>query len=91
MNPVDSEPMMSLDKFIEQTGLSAVTLKPAKLPAELVTKESLEIAKKYLTAAKREQPVSAVGYDLLAAKISYGVLEWRPTSSARTFSRGTCA
>jgi hypothetical protein len=25
MNPVDSEPMRSLDKFIEQTGLSAVT------------------------------------------------------------------
>jgi predicted site-specific integrase-resolvase len=26
MNPPDTEPMMSLDKFIEQTGLSAVTL-----------------------------------------------------------------
>src|SRR5207249_8344482 len=26
MNPLDSEPMMSLDKFIEQTGLSAVTV-----------------------------------------------------------------
>ena len=26
MNPLDTEPMMSLDKFIEQTGLSAVTL-----------------------------------------------------------------
>jgi predicted site-specific integrase-resolvase len=26
VNPVDSEPMMSLDKFIEQTGLSAFTL-----------------------------------------------------------------
>jgi hypothetical protein len=25
MNPLDAEPMMSLDKFIEQTGLSAVT------------------------------------------------------------------
>ena len=25
MNPLDSEPMISLDKFIEQTGLSAVT------------------------------------------------------------------
>ena len=26
MNPLDSEPIMSLDKFIEQTGLSAVTV-----------------------------------------------------------------
>jgi hypothetical protein len=26
MNPLDIQPMMSLDKFIEQTGLSAVTL-----------------------------------------------------------------
>jgi hypothetical protein len=26
MNPPDTEPMMSLDKFIEQTGLSAVTV-----------------------------------------------------------------
>ena len=26
MNSLDAEPMMSLDKFIEQTGLSAVTL-----------------------------------------------------------------
>jgi hypothetical protein len=26
MNPLDTQPMMSLDKFIEQTGLSAVTL-----------------------------------------------------------------
>ena len=26
MNPLDSEPMMSLDEFIERTGLSAVTV-----------------------------------------------------------------
>jgi hypothetical protein len=26
MNSLDAEPMMSLDKFIEQTGLSAVTV-----------------------------------------------------------------
>jgi predicted site-specific integrase-resolvase len=26
MNSLDTQPMMSLDKFIEQTGLSAVTL-----------------------------------------------------------------
>jgi hypothetical protein len=26
MNKLDAEPMMSLDKFIEQTGLSAVTV-----------------------------------------------------------------
>ena len=26
MNPLDAEPLMSLDKFVEQTGLSAVTL-----------------------------------------------------------------
>jgi predicted site-specific integrase-resolvase len=26
MNPLGSEPIMSLDKFIEQTGLSAVTV-----------------------------------------------------------------
>ncbi len=41
----------------------------------LATAGSLESAKRYLAAAEHEQPVPALNHDLLAAKISYGVLE----------------
>lgn len=58
--------------------LATVKTKPPRLPAELVTEESLEVARNHLTAAEHEQPLPALGHDLLAAKISYGVLERRP-------------
>jgi len=47
--------------------------------------EPLDSATKYLLAAEHEQPLPALGHDLLAAKISYGVLERQPKNeSART-------
>src|SRR5437762_6526496 len=58
--------------------LAVVKTKPAQVPRMLVTPGPLESAKRYLTAAEHEQPVSALNHDLLAAKISYGVLERQP-------------
>ena len=40
--------------------------------------EPLDSATKYLLAAEHEAPLTALGHDLLAAKISYGVLERQP-------------
>ncbi|PYK22728.1 MAG: hypothetical protein DME59_19315, partial [Verrucomicrobia bacterium] len=47
--------------------------------------EPLDSATKYLLAAQHEQPLPALSHDLLAAKISYGVLERQPKDeSARS-------
>src|SRR6266496_1432634 len=65
--------------------LAVVKTKPAQVPRMLVTSGPLEPAKRYLTAAEHEQPVSALNHDLLAAKISYGVVERHPKNeSARS-------
>jgi pimeloyl-ACP methyl ester carboxylesterase len=58
--------------------LAVVKTKPAQLPRTLVTEGPLESAKTYLAAAEHEQPLPALSHDLLAAKISYDVLERRP-------------
>jgi pimeloyl-ACP methyl ester carboxylesterase len=58
--------------------LATVKTKPARVPAELATEESLESAKRYLTAAEHEPPLPALGHDLIAAKIASGVQERRP-------------
>jgi pimeloyl-ACP methyl ester carboxylesterase len=58
--------------------LATVKTKPARLPTDLTIEEALEPVKKYLAAAENEQPLPALGHDLLAAKISYGVLERQP-------------
>jgi pimeloyl-ACP methyl ester carboxylesterase len=58
--------------------LATVKIKPARMPAIPASEESLERAKNFLTAAKHDQPLPALGNDLLAAKISYGVLERQP-------------
>src|SRR5437660_3480450 len=55
--------------------LAVVRTKPAQLPRTVVAEGPLESAKRYLAAAEHEQPVPALNHDLLAAKISYGVLE----------------
>ena len=55
--------------------LAVVKLKPAQLPRASVAKGPLESANRYLAAAGHEQPLLALGHDLLAAKISYEVLE----------------
>src|SRR5437762_8005880 len=65
--------------------LAVVKTKPAQLPGTLVAEGPLESAKRYLAAAEHEQPVPALNHDLLAAKISYGVLERQPKDeSARS-------
>jgi pimeloyl-ACP methyl ester carboxylesterase len=65
--------------------LATVKTKPARLTTGLRVEEPLDSATKYLVAAEHEQPLAALGHDLLAAKISYGVLERYPKNeSARS-------
>ncbi len=65
--------------------LATVKTEPARFPTGLRAEEPLESATKYLRAAEREQPSVALGHDVLAAKISYGVLERQPKDeSARS-------
>jgi len=65
--------------------LATVKTIPAHLATGLHAEEPLDSATKYLLAAEHEQPLPALGHDLLAAKISYGVLEQHPKNeSARS-------
>src|SRR5262245_32574936 len=65
--------------------LATVKTEPARLPKGLRVEEPLESATKYLITAEHEQPSAALGHDLLAAKISYGMLERQPKDeSARS-------
>src|SRR5215831_11320214 len=65
--------------------LATVKTIPARLTTGLHVEEPLDSATKYLVAAEHEQPSAALGHDLLAAKISYGVLERQPKNeSARS-------
>ena len=68
------------------THLATVKTKPARLPADFGTEEQLEPAKRYLAAVDHEQPLPALGHDLLAAKISYGELERQPKMNRRAAS-----
>jgi len=62
--------------------LAVVRTKPAELPRTVVAEGPLESAKRYLATAEHEQPVPALNHDLLAAKISYGVLERHPKNES---------
>src|SRR5437870_5959859 len=62
--------------------LAVVRTKPAQLPGTVVAEGALESAKRYLAGAEHEQPLPALAHDLLAAKISYGVLERHPKNEA---------
>jgi pimeloyl-ACP methyl ester carboxylesterase len=62
--------------------LAVVKTKPAQIPRAPVTEGPLESANRYLAAAKDEEPLPALGYDLLAARVSYGVLEGRPENGS---------
>src|SRR5436189_2674856 len=65
--------------------LATVKTQPARLPTGLRAEEPLDSARKHLMTAEHEQPSIALGHDLLAAKISYGVLERHPKNeSARS-------
>jgi pimeloyl-ACP methyl ester carboxylesterase len=67
------------------THLAVVETKPAQLPRMVVAEGPLESANRYLAAAEHEQPLLALGHDLLAAEMSYGVLERQPKDeSARS-------
>jgi hypothetical protein len=60
------------------THLATVKTIPARLATGLHVEEPLDSGTKYLLAAEHEQPLPSLGHDLLAAKISYGVLERHP-------------
>jgi pimeloyl-ACP methyl ester carboxylesterase len=65
--------------------LATVKTIPAHLPTGLAAAEPLDSATRYLAAAEHEQALPALGYDLLAVKISEGVLERQPRNeSARS-------
>src|SRR5258708_34512366 len=65
--------------------LATVKTQPARLPTGLRAEEPLDSATKDLMTAEHEQPSIALRHDLLAAKISYGVLERHPKNeSARS-------
>src|SRR5436190_19332727 len=62
--------------------LATVKTIPARLTTGFRVEEPLDSATKYLLAAQYEPPLPALGYDLLAAKISYGVLERQPKNES---------
>ena len=65
--------------------LATVRAIPARLPTGLPAGEPLDSATRYLAAAEHEQHLAALGHDLLAVKISEGVLERQPKNeSARS-------
>ena len=65
--------------------LATVKTIPARLSTGLRVEEPLDSATKYLAAAEHEQALPALGHDLLAVKISVGVLERHPKNeSARS-------
>ena len=65
--------------------LATVKTIPARLPTGLRVEEPLDSATKYLEAAEHERTPPALGHDLLAVKISVGVLERQPKNeSARS-------
>jgi pimeloyl-ACP methyl ester carboxylesterase len=65
--------------------LATVKTKPARLPTGLHAEEPLDSATKYLATGEHEQALPALGHDLLAVKISIGVLERQPKNeSARS-------
>lgn len=62
--------------------LATVKTKPAHLPATVANDGPLNAATKFLATAEHEQPPTALGPDLLAAKISYNVLGRRPNDKS---------
>jgi hypothetical protein len=65
--------------------LATVKTIPARLTTELNVEEPLDSATRCLAAAEHEQALPALGHDLLAVKISEGVLGRQPKNeSARS-------
>jgi pimeloyl-ACP methyl ester carboxylesterase len=62
--------------------LATVHTKAPRLSAPVASEASLGPATKFLAAAEKEQPLSALGHDLLAARISSDVLERFPDNAS---------
>src|SRR5215475_12385427 len=60
------------------THLATVKNTRATLPAVTESNQQLQVARQRLIAAEREQPLTSLGDDLSAAKLSLNVLEQRP-------------
>ncbi len=62
--------------------LATVKTTEPHVPTIAASDEKLAVAIQKLTVAEREQPLIALGHDLLAAKLSLSVLEQRPRDSS---------
>ena len=62
--------------------LATVKETRARLPTATASDQQLRVAKAYLSAAEREQPLTALANDLSAAKLSLQVLDQRPGDSS---------
>src|SRR5262245_37752886 len=62
--------------------LATVKNTRAPLPAVTESNEQLQLARQHLIGAEREQPLTSLGEDLSAAKLSLKVLEQRPNDSS---------
>jgi hypothetical protein len=62
--------------------LATVKTIPARLTTGLRVEGELDSSTKYLLAAENEQPSAALGHDLVAAKIAYGVLARQPKNES---------
>jgi pimeloyl-ACP methyl ester carboxylesterase len=62
--------------------LATVKTTQPRVPTIAASEDKLTLAKQYLSAAERAQPIVALGDDLSAAKISLNLLEQQPTDGA---------
>src|SRR4029077_12562646 len=61
--------------------LATVKITTAKSPFAMAAQETLGSASQYLAAAEREQPLPALGHDLLATQIAYNAVIRRPNDT----------
>src|SRR6476469_2657188 len=61
--------------------LATVKTTEPRVPTIAASEDELALAKRYLAAAAREEPLRSLGEDLSAAKLSLQVLERRPNDS----------
>src|SRR5207248_6362424 len=62
--------------------LATVKTTEPRIPTIATSEDKLTLAKQYLSAAERAQPIVALGDDLSAAKLSLQVLDQRPHDSS---------
>jgi pimeloyl-ACP methyl ester carboxylesterase len=71
--------------------LATVQTKTPRLSATVASEADLSPATEFLAAAENEQPLSALGHDLLAARISSNVLERFPNNESARNIYNFCA